>query len=501
MPNIRANARALIDARQHHPGWRLLAAHRAPLVLACLQVLFDEAEDGIEIETALQALSELLAEHANDEELGGGSDYATEARAELREWIRRRLVIEREGRLYATDALEKALDFVAGLERRLMTSTASRLSVVQREIENLEVNLNPDADRRTAHLRRKIAELQRELEQVEQGEVPVLEEAQATEAIRELYNLASGLRADFRRVEDSYRQADHALREAIIASERHRGEILDELLDGHDSLLQTPEGKVFQGFFEQLRHDAGMRETRERLRNIIKHPYCRKALDDTQRSDLRWVFVRLNKESETVLRARERSENDVRGFLQSGLIDEHHRVGELLDALQKAALEMDWERHALRTAPSRLPPVAVDCGNLPLIERLRVKSLEQDEDQSLELSPQVTNLDEIEEDFWLFFDSLDQQALLKETREVLQAEGRPMGLAALAERLPTSHDLETLAFWLGLAREAEVPVREEERETLEVDDREDPGLSWRFDVPRVALTAEAIADLDWEEKT
>ena len=57
----------------------------------------------------------------------------------MREWIKRALVVEREGRLYATDALEEALRFVTALGDRVMTSTASRLSVVQREIENVEV--------------------------------------------------------------------------------------------------------------------------------------------------------------------------------------------------------------------------------------------------------------------------------------------------------------------------------------------------------------------------
>ncbi len=50
-----------------------------------------------------------------------------------------------------------------------MTSTASRLSVVQREIEGLESSLNPDPRSRTAHLRRKIVELERELAAAERG--------------------------------------------------------------------------------------------------------------------------------------------------------------------------------------------------------------------------------------------------------------------------------------------------------------------------------------------
>ena len=496
MSNIRNKAHELIIARRQHPGWRLLAARNAPLVLGCLQALFQEAEDGVQTETALQMLTELLAEHANDEELGGNSDdHAVEARKEVRRWIQRDLVIEREGNLYATDALEKAFYFVTSLEQRLMTSTASRLSVVQREIENLEVGLNPDPPQRGEHIRRKISELQAELARVEKGDVPVLDKEQAVEAIREIYNLATGLRADFRRVEDSYRHADRALRESIISSGSHRGAILDELLDGHESLLETPEGQVFHGFFEQLKQETGLGTTRQRLRSIVGHPYTQQALDDTQRNDLRWLFVRLNRESETVLRARERSENDVRSFLKTGLVAEHHRVGELLEALQKTALDIDWERHATRTASSSLPPVMLDCYNLPLIERLRAKSLEDCEDQELELSQQYTDLTEIEDDFWLSFDSLDQQALLQDTRAVLRDSDSALSLAQLADHLPPTHDLETLAFWLELAREAEVSIQPDQ-ETLEIDDKDKAGLSWRFSVPKVALTAEAVDAID-----
>src|SRR5438445_437909 len=124
-----------VQARRQHPAWQLLAARSSPLVLSCLQTLFERSHDGIVFEEAQQALAALLEQHANSDEFGvDADDSAAAARKELRAWIRRALVIEREGRLYATDALEEALRFVAGLEGRLMTSTASRLSIVQREI-------------------------------------------------------------------------------------------------------------------------------------------------------------------------------------------------------------------------------------------------------------------------------------------------------------------------------------------------------------------------------
>jgi|GEM_PF-6378329 len=46
---------------------------------------------------------------------------------------------------------------------RIMTSTASRLSIVQREIENLKFRLNPDPDTRAKLLKSRIADLEAEL--------------------------------------------------------------------------------------------------------------------------------------------------------------------------------------------------------------------------------------------------------------------------------------------------------------------------------------------------
>src|SRR5690606_6957447 len=193
--------RKYIAARRQHPAWLLLASPRAPLVLGCLTALFDFAEDGIAETDALQALSDMLASYAAQDEYDIDPDNTRLLAArELREWIKRGLVIERGQRIYGTDALSSAIQFVEALDNRIMTSTASRLSVVQREIENLEVGLNPDASSRKAAIRRKITLLENELADVEAGHVPVLTEAEAVERIREVYTLATGLRADFRRV-------------------------------------------------------------------------------------------------------------------------------------------------------------------------------------------------------------------------------------------------------------------------------------------------------------
>lgn len=486
-----------IAARGQHPAWLLLASHRAPLILGCLRTLFDKAQDGIAMDDALQALTDILSAHASQElyEIDRQSTHLQAGR-ELREWIKRRLIVEREGRLYATDALESAIQFVESLDSRIMTSTASRLSVVQREIESLETHLNPSPASRIVRLRRRIEDLQHELAQAEAGHILVLSEAQAIEGIQEIYNLASSLRADFRRVEDSWRDADRALRQSIISAHCHRGEVVDRLLDGQDALLNTPEGRVFDSFQQQLRQSSELDNMRERLRTILAHPAASKALQRVQWQELHGLVRRLVHETQAVLQARSRSEHDVRGFMRTGLAAEHDRVGQLLSELLSVALDVDWQRSAVRRQAVPLPPVGVAIVGVPAIERLRFKSMEADEQADLDLSIKPVGLEQVGDDFWDAFDGLDREALIRDTLAVLAEQGRPIGLAELAGLLPPVHDLETFALWLAMAREAGIAITPQARETLELMDPEQ--RRWRFDLPVVGLESGPLKDIDWE---
>ncbi|MET0541868.1 MAG: DUF3375 family protein, partial [Variovorax sp.] len=93
--------RKYIAARQQHPAWLLLASRRGPLMLSCLDALFEHQREGVPFDTAVQALADTLAAHANqpDYEIDA-ADMPAQARRELRDWIRRGLVTEREGRVH-----------------------------------------------------------------------------------------------------------------------------------------------------------------------------------------------------------------------------------------------------------------------------------------------------------------------------------------------------------------------------------------------------------------
>jgi len=490
-------AQQYIKNRKQHPAWLLLASPRAPLILGCLSSLFEYADDGVAEESALQALSEMLSEFSDQADYGISPDSTTQlAGKELREWLKRGLVIERGQRVYATDAFSAAKQFVESLDDRIMTSTASRLSVVQREIEELEIGLNPSPENRIAALNRQIQSLEAERARAEAGEVTVLSHAAAIERIREVFGLATGLRADFRRVEDSWRDADRALRQSIVTEQYHRGAIVDRLLDGQDALLQTPEGRVFDAFQEQLRQAVELDNMQYRIRTILKHPATQHALNKNQITDLRLMKMRLVNESQSVLQARARSERDVKGFLKTGLAAEHHRVGGILNEIFATALEIDWRKQRNRRADSPLPPIAIALSALPLPERLRFKQLDADAVQQLDLTARAGDLSSIDDDFWQAFAGLDRAAVVAETLAVLAKIGTALSLAELAEHLPPTHDLETFSLWLGMAQEAGVKISTDTTQTIELTDNEQS--RWLFTVPTLALSRADLDGIDWD---
>ncbi len=482
--------------RRNHPAWLLLASPRGPLMLASLKTLLEAHPNGIEFEDAVEQLATVFADNANDSDYELDDDHPLAARRELRLWLKRGLIVERNGQVLATDALQRSLQFLDLIQEKTMTSTASRLATVQRAIETLEAQLNRSQAEREESLTARIEALNKELTAVRAGEFEVLDGPQAEEGIREVYQLAISLQADFRRVEDSYREADRLLRQRIIGEKQNRGQIVDELLSGHEALIQTSEGQVFEGFYSQLVKTTEIDEMKSRLRAILANNNTDKALQRKQKTDLRQLVSRLVGESERVIQARAKSERDVRGFLKSGLADEHMRVGAILQDIFQAALEVDWQSPAVRRRPGPLPPLAMSQSSLPLVERLLVKQFEQLGNGELDLTVSEADPAAMDQELRQALQALNRARLFEATVAQLQASGKPLTLGELAKALPPTHDLETLAYWLAMARQAGIAIDEQ---TESFDLRDDSDGWTRFRVPVLGLDYESVRELQPED--
>ena len=254
-------------------------------------------------------------------------------------------------------------------------------------------------------------------------------------------------------------------------------------------------GQVFESFHEQLVKPLELDRMKARLKSILHNEAAQRSLDRHQRHELHTLIPNLVSESRGVIGARARSERDVRSFLKSGLADEQIRVGALLQELLSAGLNIDWSSQKVRRSPSPIPPVAMANPTFKLAERLTFRDGAEEEIPDLVLDEQTSELGELGEDFWQAFHALDRVQLFEETLALLKHAGKPLTLAALAEALPPTHDLETLSYWLGMAREAGVTLSAEV-ETVDLTDEVEG--SFRFTVPSVCLDHENVQQLDTE---
>ena len=108
-------------------------------MLASLRTLLEAHPNGVDLEEAVEHLTTVFADNANDSEFELGEDHALAARKELRHWLKRGLIVERTQ--LTRDRRIAAFAAISGfIEDNTMTSTASRLATVQSAIETLEAN-------------------------------------------------------------------------------------------------------------------------------------------------------------------------------------------------------------------------------------------------------------------------------------------------------------------------------------------------------------------------
>ena len=491
---IKDRAQVFERLRHSHSAWQLLASRRAPLVLASFEQLFEDQAE-ISLEDGIQHLGDLFLEFKNVHEFSVELTTAHyEARKEIRQWIKKKLIVERNGMLSQTDALQRAIEFVQGLDEQIMTSTATRLLTVQEIIERLAMQINPEKESRVTYLKRKIRALEKELKRAKKGKFKVMDEPSAIEGVKEVYLQGMSLKSDFRRVEDSYREADYALRKEITKANKDRGEVLDDLLDSHDALLKTPEGAVFNAFYEQLQERTKLEAMKQQLRTILQLPFAKKALSEKQNMDLSELTYSLLDDSSRVIDARIRGERDVKSFVKTGLASENFRIGSLINDLMDEASSINWDSQKVAGQGADLPPVGIAVTNLPLIQRFLVKGQKTESDEELNLEEQTADDILLDDGFWASYRSLDRSALFQKTLKLLKKHKGEVPISELAGLCETEHDLETVSYWLSLAREAKVEFSGE-RETFQITHEE---TVTEFDIPKVALSSQILSEINQE---
>jgi hypothetical protein len=335
-----------------HAAWRLLRAGNAPLILAFVSALFRKESEVPFGRARVMLQSEL------DRQMEEGREVDKGAAVYLREWIQAGWLRELDDQLTRTDACDVALRFCQGLEQREVNASASHLRIVQDAVTQLAVDLSPNPQERITLLEYRKAALQREIDQLSAGVVHELSDAEQRERIREIYQLASVLTGDFRRVEDDIRFLDQRLRVQMIASGGSRGEVILALLEKEQMLSASDAGRAFDGFFQLLCDQNRSVEFREQLRSILSRSATRHLSAEESRF-LGHLVRELTRESKRVFQVRRRTEESLRAYIESGAHLENRAVEDLLRRLEQIAVRFNENAISLDTALPLALPTAV----------------------------------------------------------------------------------------------------------------------------------------------
>lgn len=465
---------------QESAAWRLLRADNAAVILAFLDNLFADSGE-VSFSRARVALD---AELQRCRELGIWETQSN-ANTYLNQWIHAGWLRELDDQLTKTDASDVAIRFCQGLDQRSAGTTASHLRIVQEAVRDFAVAISPNAADRVPILEYKKAEIQREIDALNAGVVAQLTEAEQRERIREIYQLASVLTGDFRRVEDEIRLLDQDLRVQMIEAGAKRGEVLLSIMEKEALLAQTDAGSAFEGFFQLLCDQNRSAELRDQLRGILNKPVAAQ-LSPQQQQFLNQLMRELTRESDRVFQIRRRTEEGLRAYIESGAALENHAINQLLGQLERLAVALKEAEIAPKTATQLFLSVGAVKISSPDSMALRMP------DETLDTSDVEENINSRAASA-LMLDSLDAvqvKRIAHQTRAWLRAHG-PMTIAAIAQHYPMTAGLEELVAYLRVAKAVGATALSD-TETINIIDKQ--GVFLKASIPRYLLSDELFPD-------
>lgn len=338
-------AAAALRNLRDQPLWRLLAANKAPAVLALLHALFEEREKAMASSVLHERIAreiELLRE--------AGEDLPQTPPAYVADWLAQGWLVRRfpagasEEEYELSAAAAGALRYVMGLLQPRVTTTESRLSLVIQQLAQLAEDTDPNPASRIAALAAERERIEHAIAEIEQKGVRLLPDERALERAREIIGLAQELTADFRSVRDQFERLNRELRQNLLETEGSRSAVLEQLFDGIDLIAGSEAGRTFYAFWRLLTDAEQSATLVESLGEVTDRPFA-KQLDARERKFLLQFTRTLLQEGGNVHDVLQNFAKSLRSFVQSREFQEQRRMNALLREATQAALAV---REAVR---------------------------------------------------------------------------------------------------------------------------------------------------------
>ncbi len=251
---------------------QILRADHFPLLVSFFHLAFKQLEKQTYTQSALISL---LGDFLFSLERQGIKDYSQQPIDYLQKWaqqgyMRRYYETTDEPVYELSPASVNALRWLEDLNKQQFVGTHSRLLQFFSLLQQI-VNKTAGPYERIQQLLEERKKIDEEIEKIKQGNHAKPSDTQIKEEYFLAEETARRLLADFRQVEENFRELDTQTRQTIIKSNVAKGILLDNIFEQQDFLWDTDQGKSFKAFWEFLMSENMQQELEqliEKLNNI-----------------------------------------------------------------------------------------------------------------------------------------------------------------------------------------------------------------------------------------
>jgi hypothetical protein len=443
--------------RQSHPAWRLLRSDHAPLVASFLQRVFivpnvrvmAQADLAESLEDELFALRESLGSDAFPK---SALEYLNDWASTEKGWLRKFYVQgSDEPHFDLSPPTEKAITWLATLTQRSFVGTESRLLTLFELLKQMSEGSESDPQTRVAELHKRRDEIDREIEQILSGDIPLLDNTALKDRFQQFTQLARELLSDFREVEHNFRDLDRRVRERIALWQGSKGTLLEEIMGERDAISDSDQGRSFRAFWDFLMSSRRQEELSVLLERVLALPPVIELKPDSRTRRVHYDWLEAGEHTQRTVA---QLSQQLRRFLDDQAWLENRRIMDILHGIETKALAVR------ESQPSGVMMDIADTAadiELPMERPLHKPSIK----------PQIADIvleeGDAEIDAGALYSQvvIDKAQLVRHIRHALQDRSQ-VTLRELCEMQPLQRGLAELVAYLQLAGDTFKAVVDEE---------------------------------------
>ncbi len=329
----------VVVLRRANPAWRLLAADYAPAAIAFLDRAFLATGARSVPEAMLADVLQDVLDEVNATDTAAmpkrPRDYLTDWCGDGVGWLRRYYLAGSDEPVYdVTARAEAAVVWVKSLmASRSFIGTQSRLLQIVELLDQIVEGSQADPEERIRRLQQRRTQIDAQIEAIRAGQVETLVPNEVRDRYQTLASLARGLLADFRDVEENFRNLDRDTRERIAQWDGPRGALLDKVLGRRHFITEAETGASFTAFYDFLFDPPQWERFQALLGTVAEMPEVAGVDDGLPGITREWLVA-----ADQVQRTVARLSSQMRRFLQEQGYAENRRIGALVHRIEANAV-------------------------------------------------------------------------------------------------------------------------------------------------------------------